>query len=220
MSHSECAVAPRFRLQPVIPGAVDALDFLSAGQRARLGEILRAAGGDLSVLIEQFVDAKVAALLPEISGSARRRGVLAETVLVEGGWPAIGLALHSAFAGVERRRGRHERALLSALERRRAAGLVGLAEREGAVEEFIDLIQALDGIMRGRADRDAAAFALAAEPALSFPERAATQEALLADHRARCIHARAEQPGFLAVLNETLTAAQKARIFATLARLD
>ncbi len=162
-------------------------------------------------------------------------------VLGKGSWPVMALTLHielfsqshfrqsiepdpdlsPLFKDVMLYHWREEsqHAVLDELEWRRIDAGVTLAEREASVEEFIDLVVAMDGILKVQAATDASYFAATCGRTLSPAEQAATGETMLAAYRWQYILSGAEHPHFLAVLDDLATARQQQRIFEALAPL-
>ena len=166
---------------------------------------------------------------------------IAGVVLAKGSWPVMGLTLHielftqshyrqsvepdanlsPLFKDVLLHHWREEcqHAILDELEWRRIDTGVSPAERDAAVEEFIELVGAVDGILQAQAAGDADYFVGTCGRVLNPAEQAAIRDTVLAAYRWQYILSGAEHPHFLAVLGELTTARQQTRIFEALAPL-
>jgi hypothetical protein len=112
-----------------------------------------------------------------------------------------------------------QHAILDELEwRRHDAGVDGPA-RERAVDEFIELVGAVDGILQAQAEADADYFVRSLARPLAPAEAAAVQTGVLAAYRWQYILSGAQHPHFLEVLCELTSKNQQARILAALAPL-
>jgi hypothetical protein len=113
-----------------------------------------------------------------------------------------------------------QHAILDELELVRHDGEVTAAERDRAVDEFIELVAAVDGILQGQAKADAEYFAATCGRAVGEDELRAIQAAFLKAYRWQYIHSGARQPHFGKVLSRLITDAQGQRIQAALATLQ
>jgi hypothetical protein len=112
-----------------------------------------------------------------------------------------------------------QHAILDELEwRRNDAGLT-TDERDRAVDEFIELVGAVDGILRAQAVSDASYFATNCGRAVDVKEAEAIKTAFLKAYRWQYIHSGASHPMFAKVLSSLITEDQGKRIQAALASL-
>jgi hypothetical protein len=112
-----------------------------------------------------------------------------------------------------------QHALLDELELVRHDALLTTAERDRAVDEFIELVAAVDGILRSQAAADAAYFAANCGRPVDAGEARAIEAAFLAAYRWQYIHSGAKHPHFGKVLSGLVTESQGRRIEAALATL-
>jgi hypothetical protein len=113
-----------------------------------------------------------------------------------------------------------QHAILDELEWRRIDAGTSDAERDKAVDEFIQLVVAVDGILQQQAVEDTRYFGETCGRQLDADELRQLQAAVLGAYRWQYILSGAEHPKFLAVLTELTTAAQMERIGAALATLN
>jgi hypothetical protein len=92
-------------------------------------------------------------------------------------------------------------------------------QRDRAVDEFIDLVGAVDGILRVQAKADAGYFTAACGRAVDPGEAQAIEAALLKAYRWQYIHSGAGHPHFGKVLSRLITEKQGKRIQSALATL-
>jgi len=112
-----------------------------------------------------------------------------------------------------------QHAILDELEWvRHDAGLTA-DERDRAVDEFIELVAAVDGILQAQARADADYFAMTCGRAIREPEGRAIQGAFLKAYRWQYIHSGAQHPHFGKVLASLITEHQGQRIQAALGTL-
>ena len=99
---------------------------------------------------------------------------------------------------------------------------VGLTpqQRDRAVDEFIELVAAVDGILQAQAKADAAYFMAKCGRAVGEAEARAIEAALLKAYRWQYIHSGAQHPQFGKVLSSLITESQGQRIEAALATLQ
>jgi hypothetical protein len=113
-----------------------------------------------------------------------------------------------------------QHAILDELEWvRHDAGLTA-GERDRAVDEFIELVAAVDGILQAQAKADAGYFAATCGRAVGETEARAIEAAFLKAYRWQYIHSGAQHPQFGKVLGSLITEQQGQRIQAALATLQ
>lgn len=110
-----------------------------------------------------------------------------------------------------------QHAILDELEWRRVHARLSAAERDRGVDELIELVGAVDGIVQAQAAADADYFLAAAGRAFGSDETAAVRDRLLAAYRWQYIVSGAQEPRFGEVLQALTTPAQMQRIGAALA---
>ena len=187
------------------------------------------------------VERLVADEMPEGYSFGARPDDVADAVLTASTWAVLALTLHiELFTQTHYRQSiepgddlsplfkdiflfhwkeESQHAIMDELELRRAdAGLTD-DQRETAVDEFIALVGAVDGILRTQAEADTRYFAMHCERSLEETTFAAVQQGMLDAYRWQYIFSGAEHPHFGAVLAELTTAAQLARIQNALASL-
>jgi hypothetical protein len=113
-----------------------------------------------------------------------------------------------------------QHAILDELEwLRHDAGLTA-ERRDRAVDEFIELVVAVDGILQAQAKADAGYFAATCGRAVDAAEARAIEAGFLKAYRWQYIHSGAEHPHFGKVLSSLITVDQGHRIQAALATLQ
>jgi len=113
-----------------------------------------------------------------------------------------------------------QHAILDELEwRRHDAGLTA-QERDRAVDEFIELVAAVDGILQAQAAADARYFCDQCGRQVDKLEAGQIRAAFLKAYRWQYIHSGAAHPKFVEVLTGMITPAQGQRIQAALATLN
>jgi hypothetical protein len=113
-----------------------------------------------------------------------------------------------------------QHAILDELEwMRHDAGLTA-EQRDRAVDEFIELIAAVDGILQAQAKADARYFAATCGRPVDEAEVRAVAAVFLKAYRWQYIHSGAQHPHFGKVLSSVITANQGQRIQAALATLQ
>jgi hypothetical protein len=113
-----------------------------------------------------------------------------------------------------------QHAILDELEWvRHDAGLTAV-ERDRAVDEFIELVAAVDGILQVQAKADAGFFATTCGRVVGEVEARAIEAAFLKAYRWQYIHSGAQHPHFRKVLINLITENQGQRIQAALATLQ
>jgi hypothetical protein len=188
------------------------------------------------------VDALAGAVMPAgYQFAAPDPDAVAGVVLGKGNWAVLGLTLHielftqshyqesiasddnlsPLFKDVFLYHWQEERqhAILDELEWRRCNADVTPAERDTAVDELIDLVVAVDGILQGQAVNDAKYFVETGQRVLSDGIHQSVADGLLKAYRWQYILSGAGHPHFLKVLGEFTTDAQQNRIKAALSTL-
>jgi hypothetical protein len=112
-----------------------------------------------------------------------------------------------------------QHAIIDELELMRHDAEVSAAQRDRAVDEFIELVGAVDGVLQSQAKADAGYFVQTCDRYVGDDERASLEAAFLASYRWQYIHSGAQQPHFGKVLGRLITDAQGRRIQAALATL-
>jgi hypothetical protein len=113
-----------------------------------------------------------------------------------------------------------QHAILDELEWvRHDAGLTA-EQRDRAVDEFIELVAAVDGILQAQAKADAGYFAAKCGRAVEAAEVRAIEAAFLKAYRWQYVHSGAQHPQFGRVLSSLISESQGQRILAALATLQ
>ncbi len=112
-----------------------------------------------------------------------------------------------------------QHAILDELEWVRHDADLTAEKRDGAVDEFIELVAAVDGILQTQAKADAGYFAAKCGRAVGEHEARAIEAAFLKAYRWQYIHSGAQHPQFGKVLSSLITENQGKRIQAALATL-
>jgi hypothetical protein len=113
-----------------------------------------------------------------------------------------------------------QHAILDELEWvRHDAGLT-VQQRDQAVDEFIELVAAVDGILQAQAKADAGYFAATCGRTVEEAEARAIEAAFLKAYRWQYIHSGAQHPQFGKMLSSLITAKQGQRIQAALTTLQ
>src|SRR5436305_266435 len=112
-----------------------------------------------------------------------------------------------------------QHAILDELEWVRHDGTVTAEERDRAVDDFIALVAAVDGILQAQATADAGYFAATCGRALDEGEARSIEAAFLKAYRWQYIHSGAQHPHFGKVLFNLVSEDQGQRIQAALATL-
>ena len=113
-----------------------------------------------------------------------------------------------------------QHAILDELEWVRHDAQLTAEERDRAVDEFIELVAAVDGILQAQAKADAGYFAAKCGRAVDEGEARAIEAAFLKAYRWQYIHSGAQHPHFGKVLSSLITENQGHRIQAALATLQ
>jgi hypothetical protein len=113
-----------------------------------------------------------------------------------------------------------QHAILDELEWvRHDAKLMG-EQRDRAVDEFIELVATVDGVLQAQAKADAGYFAAKCGRAVDEAEDQVIKAAFLKAYRWQYIHSGAQHPHFGKVLSSLITKSQGQRIQAALATLQ
>jgi hypothetical protein len=112
-----------------------------------------------------------------------------------------------------------QHAVLDELEWRRSDAAVTAAERERGIEEFLELVASVDGILQAQAEADTDYFCRTLGRDLPRAEASGVRDVMLAAYRWQYILSGAHHPHFLKVLCELTSPAQQTRIMAALAPL-
>jgi hypothetical protein len=110
-----------------------------------------------------------------------------------------------------------QHAILDELEWRREDANLSAAERDGAVDDLIALVGAVDGLLQLQANADADYFLAVAGRTFSEQERARIRAGVLKAYRWQYIGSGVADPRFTGILASMTTDAQQARIGAALA---
>jgi hypothetical protein len=112
-----------------------------------------------------------------------------------------------------------QHAILDELEWVRHDSGLGEEERDLAVDEFIELVASVDGILQAQGKTDAGYFAAKCGRAVHEAEARAIEAAFLSAYRWQYIHSGAQHPHFGKVLSGLITEDQGRRIQSALATL-
>jgi hypothetical protein len=112
-----------------------------------------------------------------------------------------------------------QHAIMDELEWKRHDVTLTPEQRDQAVDDFIELVGAVDGILQGQAKSDAAYFVATCGRALSPGEVDALEAGVLAAYRWQYLISGAQHPHFVKVLGSLITEAQGQRIASALATL-
>ncbi len=112
-----------------------------------------------------------------------------------------------------------QHAILDELEWRRHDASLTAPERDRGVDEFIELVGAVDGILRSQAAADAAYFASSCGRMVEEPEALAIRAGFLEAYRWQYVHSGASHPRFTKVLSSLTNEPQRRRIETALAGL-
>jgi len=112
-----------------------------------------------------------------------------------------------------------QHAILDELELARHDATLMAEERDRAVDEFVELVAAVDGILKAQSAADAGYFVANCGRAVGADEARSIEAAFLAAYRWQYIHSGARHPHFAKVLSGLITESQGQRIQAALATL-
>jgi hypothetical protein len=110
-----------------------------------------------------------------------------------------------------------QHAILDELEWRRENANLSAAERDRAVDDLIELVAAVDGLLQLQAGADAGYFTRVCGRALSAAETEQVRAGVLKAYRWQYIVSGVQDPRFLGILGDMITPAQGARIESALA---
>lgn len=113
-----------------------------------------------------------------------------------------------------------QHAILDELELVRETAKLTPDARDKAVDELIELVVAVDGILQVQSSEDAEYFAANCERSFSEEEARAIKSGLLKAYRWQYILSGAQVPQFVKVLSHTITPSQLDRVTAALATLN
>src|SRR6266853_1197032 len=113
-----------------------------------------------------------------------------------------------------------QHAILDELELVRHDATLSAEDRDRAVDEFIELVAAVDGILQAQAKADAGYFAAKCGRAVDKVEARAIEAAFLKAYRWQYIHSGAQHPQLGKVLSSLITETQGQRIQSALATLN
>jgi hypothetical protein len=113
-----------------------------------------------------------------------------------------------------------QHAILDELEWKRHDARLTIDERDKAVDEFIELVAAVDRILQAQAASDARYFAATCGRVVDEKEADAIEVGFLKAYRWQYVHSGAAHPKFRKVLSSLITKAQGQRIEAALATLQ
>src|SRR5262245_31459402 len=112
-----------------------------------------------------------------------------------------------------------QHAILDELEWIRCDRKMNTEERDRAVDEFIELVAAVDGILKQQAADDSRYFAETCGRQLTANERDELETSMLRSYRWQYILSGAQHPHFIKVLTSLITEAQTERIESALTNL-
>ena len=112
-----------------------------------------------------------------------------------------------------------QHAILDELEWLREDSRIGAAERDQAVDDLIELVVAVDGILQAQASADTAYFVGACSRSFTAAEEAAVGDCMLKAYRWQYIVSGVQDGRFLGILTGMITPAQAERITTALAPL-
>ena len=113
-----------------------------------------------------------------------------------------------------------QHAIIDELEWRRVNDAIAPSERDQAVDQLIDLVDAVDAIVQTQAGADAAYFTATCGRQLNGSEQAAVQRTLLDAYRWQYIASGIRHPHFAGTLADLTTETQRERIRCALAFLE
>lgn len=188
------------------------------------------------------VDALIGDVMPSGYSFAWDPNEIAAAVLRKSSWAVLALTLHiELFTQAHYRESIHrdaslsplskdiflfhwkeesQHAIIDELEWRRVNDAITAAERDRAVDELSDLIEAVDAIVQAQAAADATYFAATCGRCLNTFERDTVQQTLLDAYRWQYIVSGIRHPRFADTLASLTTEAQRERIRNALAFLE
>ena len=190
----------------------------------------------------RLVDAMVGDVLPGGYRFDVDQNAVAHAVLGKSTWAVLALTLHiELFTQLHYRQSidsdpqlselfkdvflfhwkeESQHAILDELEWVRHDARLTAEQRDSAVGEFIELVAAVDGILRAQAKADAGYFATTCGRAVHEAEARAIEAAFLKAYRWQYIHSGAQHQHFGKVLSSLITEEQGQRIQSALATLQ
>jgi hypothetical protein len=188
------------------------------------------------------IESLIAEGMPEGYRSAADPNDVAHAVLGKSTWAVLALTLHiELFTQLHYRqsidpdtglselfkdvflyhwREESQHAILDELEWVRHDRSLTTEQRDRAIDEFIELVAAVDGILQTQAIADAFYFRARCGRAVGEAEARAIEAAFLEAYRWQYIHSGAQHPQFSKVLSSLITESQGQRIAAALAALS
>ena len=112
-----------------------------------------------------------------------------------------------------------QHAILDELEWRREDSKLSDAERDQSVDDFIDLVVAVDGILQAQSEADASYFCMISDRVFTSPERERIVQGLLRAYRWQYILSGAQEPRFVNILGSLVNEQQGKRISDALSTL-
>ena len=113
-----------------------------------------------------------------------------------------------------------QHAILDELEWARHDTELSAEQRDRAVDEFIELVAAVDGILQAQTKADATYFAMSCGRAVAEDEAEAIESAFLKAYRWQYVHSGAQHAHFGKVLSSLITESQGRRIQAAIATIQ
>ena len=188
------------------------------------------------------VDAMIADVLPEGYSFDVDHNAVAHAVLGKSTWAVLALTLDiELFTQLHYRQSidrdpqlsdlfkdvflyhwkeESQHAILDELEWVRHDAELTAEKRDRAVDEFIELVASVDGILQAQAKADAGYFAATCGRAVHEAEAGSIEAAFLKAYRWQYIHSGAQHPHFGKVLSSLITENQGHRVHAALATLQ
>jgi hypothetical protein len=184
------------------------------------------------------LEAMMAAAMPAGYMATAEANAVAATVLSKSNWSVLALTLDIELftlshyrASIEPRddlcelwkdvflahwKEESQHAVLDELEFLREDARLNAAERDAAVDDLIDLVAAVDGILQGQAHADASYFGAIAAQRYTDAQRSAIEAGILKAYRWQYIVSGVMEPRFRKVLFGALDDRQSARVTAAL----
>jgi len=187
------------------------------------------------------IEAMIGARMPEGYEFVPEPNAVASAVLSKSTWAVLGLTCHiELFTQAHYRhsiepdaelselykdvflfhwREESQHAILDELEWRRANERLGDVERDRAVDDLIDLVVAVDGILQAQSEADANYFCMIAGRVFGAGEREQVRTGLLRAYRWQYILSGVQEPRFSAILGSLINERQSDRIRSALLTL-
>ena len=180
------------------------------------------------------IEAMIGARMPEGYVFMPEPNAVAAAVLSKSTWAVLGLTCHielftqahykhtiepdaelsalykDVFLFHWREESQH--AILDELEWRREDERLSDEERDRAVDDLIDLVVAVDGILQAQSEADANYFCMISDRAFDAADRDGIRDGLLRAYRWQYILSGVQEPRFSGILNSLINAAQVDRI--------